>query len=68
VSFSLPTAAKATIAVFDVAGRQVASRDVGSMGLGQHSITISERLRPGLYMVKLNQGNRTATTRALVIQ
>jgi len=68
VSFSLPNNQKATVAVFDVAGRQVMSREVGTMGAGRHSVTVGDRLRPGLYMVKLSQGAQVSTTRALIIQ
>jgi hypothetical protein len=70
VSFSLPNAGRATLAVYDVSGRQVLAREVGSLGAGRHSLTLGqkENLRPGLYMVRLTQAKRSQTTRALVIQ
>jgi len=70
VSFSLPTRQPATIAMYDVSGRQVASREVGSFGPGQHSVSLGARgaLRPGVYMVRLTQGSRSMTTRAVVIE
>jgi hypothetical protein len=69
VSFSLPSGAPATLAVFDVSGRRIANRDVGGMGAGIHVVTFGDaaRLRPGLYMVRLNQLSKSLTTPVLVL-
>ena len=70
VSFSLPSREPATIGVFDVSGRQVALRDVSDLGAGRHTVTLGARagLRPGVYMVRLTQGKRSVSTRAVVIE
>jgi hypothetical protein len=67
VHFSLPTDAPARLELLDVAGRRIASHDVGmdrhtlDLGAGQH-------LAPGLYLVRLAQGANTRTTRVAVLR
>jgi hypothetical protein len=70
VSFSLINADPATLSVFDVSGRGVAVREVGSLGAGRHvvSVAASETLAPGVYLVHLLQGSRQLIARAVVIQ
>ncbi len=70
VNFSLPTRERATLGLYDVTGRQVAFREVGTLGAGNHSISFGARaaLRPGVYMVRLTQGAKSLTTRAVVIE
>ncbi len=69
VSFSLPDDQAATLEVFDVSGRQVMTRDVGSLGAGQHQLKLGRRenMRPGLYLVRINRAGRSLTGRAIVI-
>jgi hypothetical protein len=66
--FSLPAAAPARVELLDLAGRRVASSDVGSMGAGQHSIrlTSGRPLAPGLYFARLSQGSASRMTRVVV--
>jgi hypothetical protein len=66
VRFSLPTDAPARLELLDVAGRRIASHDVGA---GQHTIDFGagQRLEPGLYLVRLTQGANTRTTRVAVL-
>lgn len=68
-TFTLPTGAPAEMQLFDVAGRMVDSRDVGSMGVGRHAVTLGagKRLAAGMYVARLVQGERSATTRAILI-
>jgi hypothetical protein len=70
VSFALPSAEHATLTLFDVVGRQVLTRDVGSMGAGFHTIKIGDKetVQPGLYIVRLTQAGKSQTGRALVVQ
>ncbi len=70
VGFSLPTAERATLALIDIAGREVASRDVGGLGAGEHRVNLAEgkQLPAGVYLVRLQQGARTLTTRASVVR
>ncbi|HEY3217021.1 MAG TPA: T9SS type A sorting domain-containing protein [Candidatus Eisenbacteria bacterium] len=69
VDFSLPNGKPATLAVYDVSGRQVAVRQVGSLGAGQHSVTFGKQmLAAGVYHVRLTQDGRSLTRRASVIE
>jgi len=68
VVFSLPNASRATLALYDVAGRRLAFREVGSMGAGRHTVMLAERLSAGMYMVRLSQNGRSLTTVAAVIR
>jgi hypothetical protein len=43
VSFSLRDSKAASLTLFDVSGRQLASRRVDGMGPGWHSVTLGER-------------------------
>ncbi len=68
VGFSLPDAEPARIEVFDLAGRQVLAREVGSLGAGTHRVILGEgrRLPAGVYHLALSQGARRAVARAVV--
>jgi hypothetical protein len=70
VAFSLLGVEPATLELFDLAGRMVLSREVGSLGAGPQSVRIDGRgqLRAGVYTVRLRQGGRAATMRAVVIR
>ena len=69
VSFSLRTNAPALLELFDVNGRRVSQRDVGSMGPGAHTLRWAEgeRVRAGLYWLRLHQGTDSAMSRVVVI-
>ena len=70
VSFGLPESRPATIEVFNVSGRLVASREVGSLGVGFHTVTLGGRgtLASGVYIVRLTQGGKKLTTRAVLVR
>jgi len=70
VAFVLPTDDAASLELLDIAGRRVASRDVGSLGRGRHQVTLegSARLAPGVYLVRLVQAQSSRTMRAVVIE
>lgn len=69
VAFGLARGGPASVEVLDLAGRRVWSRDLGELGAGTHSITVAEgnRLRGGVYFVRLRQGARAATARFVVV-
>ncbi|HKQ58010.1 MAG TPA: Ig-like domain-containing protein [Candidatus Eisenbacteria bacterium] len=67
VEFSLGDAAPATIELIDIAGRHVATRSVGALGAGRHHIAFDERLRAGIYLVRLTQHGQSRTTKAIVL-
>ncbi len=70
VSFSLPNSDPATIAVYDVSGRQVRFQDIGQLGPGRHSVSLASagRLPVGIYMVRMIRGSTTLSSRAVVIE
>jgi hypothetical protein len=71
VTFSLASKAPATLDVIDLGGRRVASRNLGSLGAGQHTISLSRetaRLPIGVYMVRLTQGSNVAKTKVSVLR
>ena len=67
--FTLPSAAAATLEVFDVAGRRIAGREVGSFGAGHHAVDLSAGRRPaaGVYFVRLQQGQGARTQRIVLL-
>ena len=68
VSFSLRDSKPATLALFDVSGRQVAARRVEGTGPGWHTVTLGGRsnLPASLYLIRLTQDGRNLTTRAVI--
>ena len=70
VSFTLPGATPATLVVHDVTGREVARRQVGTLGAGPHVVTLGApgTLAPGIYLVHLIQGDRRLVARAVVVR
>ena len=51
-------------------GRRVVSRNVGALGAGPHAVDLAEgrQLAPGIYMVRLTQGERSRVVRAAVLR
>jgi hypothetical protein len=70
VRFSLPDASSAMLELFDVAGRSVLVKDVGTMGPGEHSLRLAQRgsLAPGIYMLRLTRGATALTSRLTVMR
>jgi hypothetical protein len=68
VAFSLPDGAPARLALVDVAGRVVASRDVGALGPGPHVVPLGDaaRLRAGVYLLRLMHGGRTLVRKCAI--
>jgi hypothetical protein len=52
----------------DLAGRRVFSREVGAMGPGTHSLSLGGRMAPGVYWLRLTQGERSVKARGVIIQ
>lgn len=69
VSFSLHGAEPASLAVYDVTGREVTRREVGGLGAGPHVVTLEApgALSAGVYLVYLIQGDRRVVARAVVV-
>jgi hypothetical protein len=68
VAFSLPDAQPATIELVDIAGRRVASREVGSLGAGRHEVDLARGLSPGIYMVRLTRAGDARIVKAAVLR
>jgi hypothetical protein len=69
VDLVLPSAAPAQLELFDVGGRRLARREVGSLGVGRHAVDLSQGLRipAGRYVIRLSQGGRVRTAGAVVL-
>ena len=69
VSFSLASASPARITLYDVSGRRVLSREVGSLGAGYHELRLDSdrRIGPGVYLLQLSQSGRTFEKRSVVL-
>ncbi|HTR96573.1 MAG TPA: hypothetical protein VMH61_01610 [Candidatus Acidoferrales bacterium] len=66
----LPLAAPATLAIFDVAGRRVAARSLSAPSPGRMALVLDEatRLPAGAYVVRLTQGDRSASTSVRIVR
>jgi len=70
VSFSLAASEPASLEVLDVTGRRVMQRDVGSLGAGPHMLKLGETgsLQPGVYWLRLRQGETLLRARGAVVR
>jgi hypothetical protein len=70
VSFSLASSTSASLELLDLAGRRVADREVGTLGAGRHLLRLnpSERVAPGVYWLRLRQGEQQLLARAVVMR
>ena len=66
VAFTLPSEDRARIELIDVSGRRVAAQDVGGAGAHLERLQSDAHVQPGLYWLRLTQGTRTVTVRAVV--
>lgn len=59
----------AVLELFDVTGRRVATRELGALGPGAHTVWLggTSRIAPGVYTLRLAQGPRAAFARAVVL-
>ena len=68
VSFTLASGSTASLDLLDITGRRVLTRAVGQMGSGVHVLRLEPRPAPGLYFLRLRQGDQTRTARAILIR
>jgi hypothetical protein len=68
VSFTLPSSAPARVELVDLAGRRLLSREVGGLGSGAHQLEIGDAnaFRPGMYFLRLTQGDRSLVARVVI--
>jgi hypothetical protein len=69
IHFALASDRAATLTLYDIGGRVVASAEVGSFGEGSHVVDVARgrALAPGVYLVRLAQGFESRTARVAVI-
>ena len=69
VDVALPSAGAARLDLMDVMGRRVASRELGELGVGRHSVDLSagQRFAPGVYMLRVTQGAEARVARVTVV-
>ena len=69
VEFVLARLLPARIELLDVTGRMVAARDVGSLGIGRHVVDLAagRSIAPGVYMIRLTQGQDARALRAVIL-
>src|SRR5262249_41835902 len=64
IRLALPEAGEASVQVLDVAGRVMASRDLGRLDAGVHAARVAWRQRPapGIYWVRIAQSGQVSRT------
>ncbi len=67
---SLPEAGAARVDLLDVMGRRVWSRDLSSLGVGEHKVQLDgiAALPAGVYLARLTQGERIAVARVAIVR
>ncbi len=70
VRFALRSTAAARLELLDVGGRRVFAREVGALGAGWNRVTIAagRRLAPGVYHLRLVQGDDVRRVRWVVLE
>ena len=72
LSFSLPERAEVTLTVYDLTGRRVRSLLAGTAAAGRHEVSwdgcdeASRRVRPGLYLYRLQSGREERSGKVLL--
>ncbi len=69
IQFTLASWAPARLALVDVAGRLVLSRDLGSPGPGRHEARLGRGApaAPGVYWLRLSQAGRSVTAKVTLV-
>ena len=70
VEFSLSSSDRATLELFDLRGRLIAQREVGSLGAGAHHMALAGPgdLAAGVYLIRLVRGEQVLTAKACVVR
>jgi glycerophosphoryl diester phosphodiesterase len=68
VRFALPDGAPARLELLDIAGRRVASSEVGSLGPGRHEFPLGRALPSGIYLVRLDHPQGQARAKVAVVR
>lgn len=68
VELTLADDGPAFLELMDVAGRRVEWRRLATSGPGRYAIELNRRLPAGIYLVRLTQGPRAVTKKAVVLE
>ena len=70
VAFSLAEEGPVAIEVFDPSGRRVLVRELGALAPGNHLVSLGRAagMKPGACFVRLRQGGRSRTLRAVLLE
>lgn len=69
LSFSLPSASRATARVFDLLGRERVAIDLGHVPAGPHHLALDVgRLEPGVYYVRISSEDATGGTTLVLLR
>ena len=70
VSFTLPKQAQGSLALYDVAGREIASEDLRSLGAGRHTLRLQphRRVAAGVYWMRLTHQDQALIKRGAIVR
>ena len=68
VSFRLTGNAPARLELLDIQGRLVWKHDVGSLGAGAHTVRLGPTRSPGLYFLRLTEGEHAESSKFVVVE
>jgi hypothetical protein len=69
LEYSLPTASRVSLAVYDVAGQRVAMLEQGSEGAGVHQVRWDAKgVASGMYFYRLQAGSATVTKSVIILR
>ncbi|HKQ58675.1 MAG TPA: kelch repeat-containing protein [Candidatus Eisenbacteria bacterium] len=70
VVFTLPGDQPALLELYDLGGRRIASREVGTLGAGEHRVGLADArsLPAGIYLVRLRHDRGVLTAKACVVR
>jgi len=70
IEYMLAGSDPARVELMDIAGRVVMRRDLGAPGVGAHRATleVGSRLPSGIYLVRLTEAGRSATTKVALLR
>jgi len=70
IEYMLAGSDPARVELMDIAGRVVMRRDLGAPGVGSHRATleVGSRLPSGIYLVRLTEAGRSATTKVALLR
>jgi len=70
IAFTLPRSAPGRLELFDLAGRRVAERDLGSLPAGRHNVRfdLDGDLAPGAYTMRITHAGQAIRARGVIVR